>query len=307
MVAAVRPTATVQAADVAESGYSSVYHLAVETQSGTREWVLKASPDEGQHGIGTESRLLPMLADHTSIPVPAVIGAVDIHDSLPTPFFVMERLTGVTVPKQEVGALSNPVLARLSRQTGNYLAELHLVDGPEGYGRVDIDPSRSLTGDRPTVDPTQLSITELQGISSSDRTDWPVVLKHWAQDTLERLESTRFHDLTDDVRRRLLEMIDSMEGPFCSVLGRVDHGLHNVLIDPDSGAITGVIDWAFTLSVPAAYDLVCVEANLARDPWSVHPSTPDPQRLIRTKLFEGYLEVGNAAVVERSRDHHAVY
>ena len=98
-----------------------------------------------------------------------------------------------------------------------------------------------------------------------------------------------------------------MEGPFRPVLGRIDHGFHNMLIAPETGDITGIIDWGFTLSVPAVYDLVCVEANLSLDPWSVHPATPNRHQLVRNSLLKGYQVMEHADVVDRFEERQLVY
>jgi Ser/Thr protein kinase RdoA (MazF antagonist) len=37
-------------------------------------------------------------------------------------------------------------------------------------------------------------------------------------------------------------------------MGRNDHGLHNLLVDPETGDITAMLDWGYTLVVPAAFD-----------------------------------------------------
>ena len=307
MVRAIDPTATVREATLADSGHLAVYHLVVDTPDGTDEWVLKASPDGGRHGIGTEARILTIVDDRTSIPVPGVLGVVDEYESLPAPFFVMERVEGEPVPKREIGALSDGALERIARESGRYLAELHALEGPEGYGRVEVVPSTPLAGDRPAVDLDAVTVADLQGASATDPTAWPAVLRTWTEETLERHASTRFGDLTGTVRPTVLEWIESMDGPFRPALGRIDHGLHNCIVEPESGEITGLIDWAFTLSVPAAYDLVCVEANLSLGPWSVHPETPDRRELVRTSLLDGYRSRGSADVLDRFHRHHDVY
>jgi hypothetical protein len=49
--------------------------------------------------------------------------------------------------------------------------------------------------------------------------------------------------------------IDDLESPFDPVLGRNDHGLHNLLVSPQTGAVTAILDWGYTLAVPAAFDI----------------------------------------------------
>lgn len=197
MVRTVRPEATVRRADPAEDGHLAVYHVTLETPDGTTETVLKASPDGERHGVDTEARLLAVVADRTTVPVPAVLGAVDAHGSLPAPFFLMERLDGEKRSKRAIVDLPEASLRRLSRETGRYLAELHAVDGPDGFGQVTVEPSETLQGERPAPDPDRLSVTALLGDGSTDATEWPPVLRRWADDTLERLASTRFADVAE--------------------------------------------------------------------------------------------------------------
>lgn len=307
MVAAIRPDATICKAELAQDGHLSVYHLVVDTPTGTDEWVLKAPPDDHHHGIDTEARLLSVVADYTSIPVPAVLGVVDTHDSLPAPFFLMARAEGEHVPKRAISELSDTSLKRVSFQTGEYLAELHSLDAPDAFGQVAVVPSQSLAGEPPSIDLDQLTVTGFQGSSSTDTTSWLAILRTWAEEALDRHASTRFGDRTDEISSVVRSAIESMDGPFDPRLGRIDHGLHNLLCEPPTGTITGVIDWGFTLAVPPAYDLACVEANLSLDPWSVHPGTPTRRQLVRTNLLEGYRTNGGSGVLKQYHNHRSVY
>lgn len=314
MVAEVRSDATVREAELARSGHLSVYHLDVKTATGAAEWVLKASPDGEVHGIDTEARLLSLVDDRTSIPVPTVLGAVDDHETLPAPYFLMERAEGTALSKRGIRDLSDSAVERLAKQSGRYLAELHDLDGPDGFGQVAIDPTDTAWAERDAedlrgrlpVDPTEFAVSPLPG--SQTRTDeWRPVLESWVEDTLEGHARTRFSDLTADARTALFDRVASIDGPVDPAFGRIDHGLHNVLLEPESGAITAVIDWAFTLSVPPAYDLVCVGVNLSLEPWSAHPDSPDRRDLVRRCLREGYRERGDADVLERLRRHGPAY
>lgn len=307
MVSLVDPGAHIRGADLAAGGHLSVYHLDIETSTGCREWVLKAPPDGDRHGIDTEARLLTLVQDRTSIPVPEVIGAADGHETLPAPFFVMAAAEGARLSKREMAGLPDTALERLAYQSGRYLADLHGVDGPDGYGQVDIRSTEALEGGRPAPDTDQLTITEVQGTASRVEDGWLPVVETWAADSLARLEHTRFADMAGEIRPVLLDRIASLEGPFEPVLGRIDHDLQNLLMDPDTGTITGMIDWAFTLSVPPAYDLVCVDSALTRGPWSVHPETPDRRAVVGPALLEGYREHGRSAVVDRVTEHGPAY
>ncbi len=303
----VDPAVTIRDADLASTGHQSVYHLDIEREGRRQEWVLKAARDESSEDIATEARLLTIVSEWTSMPVPAVIGVVDAHEKLPTPYFVMERTPGTNLPKRAIAELSDDALARIAFESGRYLAELHALDGPSGYGRVTVAVTSQHTGGRPSVSLDQLGVAVLQGASSSDPREWPAVFRTWCDDTLDRLASTRFGDLRREVGPVVDTLVDDFSGPYESVIARVDHGLNNILVDPETGRITGVIDWAFTLSVPPAYDLACLEANLAMDPWSVHPSTPDRRELVREKLREGYRLKQGAEIDEQLDRNHSVY
>ena len=307
MVALVDPSVTLVEAELATAGHLPVYQLVVETEAGKDEWVVKATPEDASSGVATEARLLAIVDEHTSIPVPRVVGAVDGHESLPSPYLVMERAPGENLPKRAIGDLSDDALAHIAYQSGRYLAALHALNGPSGYGLVTVDNTKACTGGRPSTSLDQLAITDLQGASSSDHSAWPEVFRTWCDDTLDRHASTRFGDLTEQIRPVIDTLVDGLDGPYTSVIARVDHGLHNILVDSERGRITGVIDWAFTLSVPPAYDLACVEANLALGPWSLHPSTPDRRGLVQANLYDGYRFEAPSDVEQQVERNRSVY
>ena len=298
MVRAVRPDWDVVDAALTESGYTSVYRLTVGNGDDTRECVLKASPDGESHGIDTEARLLGVVADRTACPVPDVLGAVDDRDDLSTPFFLMESMPGEAVPFRDVGTLPDSALERLARETGGYLAELHAIDAVDAFGTVDHDQSTVLRGEAPPCDVDELTVTD-----SSD--SWPALVRRWADDELGRLGGTGFADLAPRLRETVDDRIDALSGSFSPVLGRIDHGLHNLLIDSSTGEIRGMVDWAFTLAVTRAYDLACVEYNVAGVALSVVPEIPDRRETVRNALLDGYRSV--ATVPTEYHDHRELY
>lgn len=284
MVGRVRPEWTVRDATLAESGYAAVYRLAVETPDGARECVLKASPDGDSHGIDAEARLLGIVAERTAIPVPEVLGVVDACDDIRTPFFLMKSMSGTEVPPEDVGALSDDVLRHLARQTGEYLGQLHAIDAVDEFGLVGRDPSNPLSGGRPSADPAQLTVHE--GANS-----WSAVVRTWADRALDRAAETRFADLTPALRAELHERIDALAESAetaSAVLARIDHGLHNLLLEPESGRIDAVLDWAFTLATPPRYDLACVEYVLSGGDLLLLPDQRDRRELVRDGLRSGY-------------------
>ena len=73
MVELVDPAWTVREATLAERGFCRVYRLLLETPRRTRTVYLKAAPDGGDAGVAADARVLAVLREHTSVPVPEVL------------------------------------------------------------------------------------------------------------------------------------------------------------------------------------------------------------------------------------------
>ena len=287
MVAAVEPDWTLEAASSEARGHTAVYHLELGTEAGPREAVLKASPDDEPHGIATESRLLALLDEHTDIPVPGVLGAVDDHEALPTPFFLMESLPGSAMAYQRTRHLEDAVLRRIAERTGRHLAELHGLDVVDAYGVVGVEGSggNEAFRVREPVEP------------------WPAFLRATLEPELEGLEDSRFADLAGPVEAWIEGRLEGLGGVGRAALGRIDHGVHNLLFRPD-GAIEALIDWGFTLAVTPGYDLRTVEYVLSGAVLAPLEDAADRRSLVRDALRAGYRTVGDypAAELEAAGD-----
>jgi len=282
MVRQVEPDWELAAADPVERGFCSVYRLVVADGGTTRELYLKASPDGERWGIPDEARLQAVLDEHTSIPVPAVLGVVDDHDELPAPFYLMEALPGEALPYEEVCRLDDDVLGRLARETGGSLGQLHSVPAVDGFGHVRHDGA-DRTGDRPAGTVDTLTVGD-------PRESWPAFLREYAERELDRHADSRFSELTASITRWFETRLDELRGPFEPVLGRNDHGLHNLLVDPASGAIEGMLDWGYTLAVPASFDVEFAVYVLGGAYLAGLPDVADRRSLVRNALLSGYRE-----------------
>ena len=269
-----------QAAMPAERGFCSVYRVVVARNETTRERYVKASPDGRAWAIPTEARVQAVLDAHTSIPVPEVLGVVDDHESLPTPYYLMSALPGADVAYERVCRLEDDALERLARETGRYLAELHSVPAVDGFGHVRHD-GPALVGGRPDGDPEALTVEE-------PREEWQTYLRDYVGRELERHADSRFSDLTLELRRWFEAGIDELTGPFEPVLGRNDHGLHNLLVDPDTGEITAMLDWGYTLAVPAAFDVEFAVYLFGGAFLAGLPDVSDRHPLVREAMCSGY-------------------
>lgn len=281
MVGLVDPAWRVREATPAERGFCAVYRLAVETPTSTRACFLKASPDGTESGIPADARILAVLGEHTAIPVPEVLGVVDDHPELPAPFHLTAAMVGSDLPYEAVGRVSDSVLRTVARAVGRHLGELHRVDAVESFGYVDRARTRPLDGERPSGSVAELAV--LEGVDS-----WPAYLRGYVGRELERHADTRFAGLTPRLEAWFEERIEGLTGPFSPVLGRNDHGFHNLLVDPGTGEVTAMLDWAYTLAVPPAFDLAFAEYLFGGAFLSALPDVPDRQNLVREALSAGY-------------------
>jgi hypothetical protein len=305
-VAAVRPDWTVDDATLAADGHLAVYHLDLAGAGGPASAVLKATPaGDDFGGVHVEPRLLALVAARTSIPVPDVYGVVDDREGLPTPCFLMETVddAGHVADHRDLG---DDALARLARTTGEYLAELHALDVADRFGTLAWDGDRALDGGVPAP------MTEHFAVEDGDDA-WPAVVADWVELECSNLEDSRFADGVDEWRRALDAHVDALrdardgdEDAFEPVLARIDHGVHNVVLESDRGAVAGVIDWAFTLAATPAYDLVVVADVLAGGLQVHRVDHPDRRDRVREALLDGY-RATTGAVPDEYHAHRACY
>lgn len=283
MVHLVDPDWEVRGARPAERGFSPVYHLVLDTPDGPRECYLKAGPEADDPGVVADARIQALLHDHTDIPVPEVVGAVDEHTEVPTPFYLMSPMPGHELSYEQVGWLSDEALRRLASQLGRHLGQLHGLDAVDAYGHVGAAPAREYVGERPAGDAADLAVTD--GYDT-----WPDFLEAWVDRELERHESSPFADLTSELDAWFRGRLTHLSGPFEPVLGRNDHGLHNLLVDPETGKITAMLDWAYTLGVTPPFDVGYAVYIFGGSYLAGIDGVPDRRKLVRGELLAGYRE-----------------
>lgn len=280
MVQVVDPGWEFREAVPAERGFCSVYRVVVTRDGTSRERYVKASPDGRAWAIPTEARIQSVLDAHTSIPVPEVLGVVDDHENLPTPYYLMSALPGEDVAYERVCRLEDDALRRLAREMGRHLAELHAIPAVDGFGHVRHD-SPLLTGGQPSGDLENLTVGE-------PREEWPTYLREYVGRELDRHADSQFSDLTPELNRWFEAGIQDLTGPFEPVLGRNDHGLHNLLVDPETGEITAMLDWGYTLAVPAAFDVEFAVYLFSGAFLAGLPDVSDRRPLVREAVLSGY-------------------
>lgn len=286
MVSVIRPEWQLREATLADAGWTSLYHLTVETEAGERTCVLKASPFEDRPApIDVEARIHTIVADHTTIPVPSIIGVVDAHDSLRTPYILMETLSGETLSPTDIRTLSDSTLRRIARETGGYLAQLHDIEvGLDAFGeQVEYQRAHELKGERPTADPSRLVVVE--GYQR-----WAEQLYEWFEADFQELADSRFEDLAPALRAEQARRVNALPATFTPVLGRTDTNWDNQLIDRERGTITGVIDWEQLPVVTSGFSLASAEEGLATKRAKWMPEVSDRRPLVWSALQSGFGE-----------------
>lgn len=281
MVQLVEPSWELEQADRETRGHMSVYYLEVRADEGCHRVVLKASPDDEPHGISTEVRLVTVLDHQTEIPVPTVVGAVDDHAAVPTPFFVMTSAPGTAHSYEATRRVSDAVLTEVAYQTGRYLAELHGLPVRNRFGVVSYNRPSPPAGSRPAVQADRFDV-------SDGEPAWSAFLWETTKPELESLQDTRFAELGSRIERTLHQQIDRLDDTLPAVIGRIDHGLHNLTIDPETGRIESLIDWEFALAVTPGYDLKTVEWVLSGAVLTPLDDATDRRELVREAMAEGY-------------------
>ncbi|WP_436923291.1 phosphotransferase family protein [Halosimplex amylolyticum] len=302
MVQHVEPTWRVAETTAATEGAHLVYHLGVETDAGRRRCVLKATPPDQSPSCDGEARLLAILDAETDLPVPEVFGAVDEHEAFQAPYFLMSTLPGTYHPRRDLPDLPTDLVAGIARSTGRHLAHLHRFEAVDAYGYLTAESGRTLDGGRPAADPSQLTVHD--PIRS-----WPDYLDAEIVRITEGLAETRFSDLAETVRAALEARVEVVtdDGEVDPVVARIDQSLDNVLVDPETGDLTGLLDWEFCVAATPAYDLAFVEHTLLGGHWRLFHGETDLRSTIQSGLLDGYAEAGPARVVDRFRAERECY
>jgi len=279
MVSHLEPSWSVTVVERAAEGTDLVYYVSLETPEGPREAVLKACSFVEPDAFRPEPVVLELLHRETTIPVPRVYGRVDDHETLPAPYFLMERLPGAV---REDGSRDLPlsVLERIARDGGRHLAELHTVGSFDRFGVIHCSPS-GLSADRPRVAALEVGPTGHESWQAA----LSAQLEEWSADVHERFEG-----LASPLQSFLRDRLECVTEPTRPVFGNTDYRLGNLLIDPASGKTNAVIDWGNCHTTEPVYNLAALEENL-----SGYARLDDPRRRrVRRAIDAGYRERATA-------------
>jgi aminoglycoside phosphotransferase (APT) family kinase protein len=265
MVAALKPSWTVEHVTRMPEGTDFVAVLDVATLSGDRRTVLKATTADwvDPEVARAEPRLLELVGRETAIPVPDVHGFRDAHDSLPAPFYLLEYVPGETL-EGEADVLDETALGRVLRAAGSNLAALHDLGTLPDVGTVGVRDGELAvldTDDNPRYEDGLEKVREncLRAVDSLDEGGYfPGVTD----------DPDRFADLQPLLREhveRAVETLPAADDPrYC----HWDYRYGNLRLDADTGATNAVLDWANLAAAEPAKNLASAEFYLldAGDP-----------------------------------------
>ncbi len=241
-------------------GQSNLTYLVSDEDD--RRWVVRRPPLgellQSAHDVRREYRILSALRG-TTVPVPEVHACFEDPDLADAPVVVMEHVEGLVVDREEVAtALDHDVRAAIGPELARTLATVHEVDLAE-VGLLDLASHRSYAARQ---------------------------LKRWSgQWEASRTRDLPALDAMTDLLRRVLPEREELR------LVHGDFHIRNVITDPGSGRIRGVLDWELaTLGDPMA-DIGSLLAYWpqAEDPGPFSPSML-PGFADRATLAAAYLE-----------------
>jgi aminoglycoside phosphotransferase (APT) family kinase protein len=293
MVQRIRPEWTVHENTPITSGTDAVSFITVETKHRARETVLKACTAVPPEEFRPEPYLLSLLETNTSVPGPHVLGAVDDHGDLPAPFFLMERCKGVLAGDI---ALTPKMRERMARAAGRFAGEYHAVGDFEQFGRIHLDCDRSNPWVGMTVDGRTLAVADDAAIS------WRAYFRDMYDGWIHDLDD-EFLDLRSDLEEFIEPRFNTLDCSFDSVLGHIDYKPRNILIRPETGETTAVLDWGHATAMEPYYDLLLTETHLSR--WA--PLSSDIRMRIREALVEGYAETNSLGRGSQSKQRRELY
>lgn len=301
MVADLRPEWTVDSIDRHPHATDLVVTVDVETPERQRTVVFKATTWDRTKPVvaRAEPRLLELVGNETSIPVPTVVAHRDHHDTYPAPFYLMEYVPGRNLGS---GLADVPwgTLRQLCDRLATYLAELHEFDRLPYYGDL---------GGRDG---------EVRILDTGDfdrHTDFRSKLRSLSESYLAELDGggpyaeladdpTRFADLVPDVRSYLEATIPTLPEPDPPAYCHDDYRFGNVLVDLDTASVNGVIDWADVTAADPVY-------NLAKAETFIYTSTAHldhPTDALRRGFRSSYSEARSGWTIDDSvRERLRVY
>ena len=266
-----------------ESIRTGKFNKSFFVQAGEQDLVLRIAPSQDavllfyeRDMMRQEPQIHQLLRDQTSVPMASILAYDDSHSEVPHHFMIMERLPGVPLTEAP-GAPMDSVLHKV----GEHLAQAHAQEA-EHYGYIGAH--------RPM--PPQPSWTD-------------AFVMMWRK-LVEDIAGVGFYD--QDEQRFVLDLLDRyisvFERPVPSRLLHMDIWHQNILVDPDSGAVTGIVDWDRALWGDTEIEFAVLDYCGISEPafWEGYGSTRDASDEARVRqLFYLAYEVQKYIVIQAGR------
>jgi aminoglycoside phosphotransferase (APT) family kinase protein len=264
MISHLVPSWDVVNVDTVEEGSNTTAIVNAETPDGERTVVLKAATSTwpgADDKTRAEPRLLSLVHEETSIPVPGMHGVCDDHGTYPTPFFLMEHVDGECFSQDQAPEMPSSMRKTIVREAGQHMAELHMLGPLPAVGDI-----VCYDGDI-TIRDTEASP------SYDDFHEW--LLDHY-EETLDQLEENggyfpdltedpnRFTDLVPEIRAYLRETIPDLSDPDPPTYCHKDYRYGNLVVNPETGTANAVIDWGILMAAPPAFNIAITEGKLLK-------------------------------------------
>jgi len=283
-ISAIRPDWQLVDADPIPDGSDIVYTVTVAPTErdgtdpeATREAVLKCFRTADALSFRTHERflvevdLLELVGRETDIPVPAVFGVSESHDDHPMPAFLMEQRPGESVSNVPVDG-TDGVFDRLVRESGRYLAQIHDLRSFDAFG------------DLVTADNGQTDATRGEPVVADGRSECIDRVRDIVEDSLDELDETRFADLEAGLREFTEDRLATLDLDAEPVLLHGDYRPGNLLGNPETGEMTGVLDWGAAQAGDPRYELAWVVREFSEQA----PVDSPVRRRVRETLFDAY-------------------
>ena len=132
-------------------------------------------------------------------------------------------------------------------------------------------------------------------------------IQNSATQVIDALEETRFADIQQRIKPIAEAYATDLTGEFYPVVARIDSSIDNLLLDRETSAVMGMLDWEFSVAAAPAYDIVFVVHSLVDGFWSLLPEAPNHRQTAQRSLLEGYQEIGSTQVIEQFRANGDCY
>ena len=301
MVRTLKSSWCVDSIERSPHGTDFVSILDVRTPTVRQSVVLKATTaDFVDPSIAkSEPRLLHLMGQETTVPVPTVFNYCDTHEKHPAPFYLMEYIEGNNYEGRLEG-LSIDIRETIMREAGQNLAELHELGPLPAAGKIGVQDG-------------ELTVLDTDKHPRFD--DFRDNILANAEETLDSLtnggffpeladDPIRFADLVPELREYLEGVIPALPEPDQPTYCHWDYRIGNLLIDPETGATQAVLDWANLSAAEPANNLAQTEFYL------LSPEAGGPQRTerLRETFRTAYTEARNEwSFDEPTRERMEVY